>query len=50
MTLEEWMYEEEQRLMDGIKSWKAFQENKEESAGVRQIEEMGRTPGENERL
>lgn len=31
MTLEEWMREEEQRLMDGIESWKEFQENKEES-------------------
>ena len=29
MTLEEWIYEEEQRLMNGIDSWKEFQENKE---------------------
>lgn len=26
MTLEEWMREEEQRLMNGIDSWKEFQE------------------------
>lgn len=33
MTLEEEMCEEEQRLMDGIESWKRFQEreNKAES-------------------
>ena len=30
MTLEEWIKEEEQRLMDGIESWKEFQENKAE--------------------
>ena len=29
MTLDEWMHEEEQRLMNGIESWKEFQENKE---------------------
>ena len=29
MTLEEWMREEEQRLMNGIDSWKEFQENRE---------------------
>lgn len=29
MTLGEWMYEEEQRLMNGIDSWKEFQENRE---------------------
>lgn len=37
MTLGEWMHEEEQRLMNGIESWKEFQENrekyKEESEG-----------------
>lgn len=29
MTLDEWMQEEEQRLMNGIESWKEFQEYKE---------------------
>ncbi len=32
MTLEEWMKKEEQRLMDGIESWKKFQENQENKA------------------
>ena len=31
MTFDEWMREEEQRLMNGIESWKEFQENKAES-------------------
>jgi len=29
MTLDEWLYKEEQRLINGIDSWKEFQENRE---------------------
>ena len=32
MTLDEWLYEEDKRLMNGIDSWKEFQENQKNKA------------------
>ena len=38
ITFDEWLHEEEQRLMNGIDSWKEFQENKAKQQS--ELEEM----------
>jgi len=38
MTLDEWLHEEEQRLNNGIDSWKKYQENKENRENKAEIE------------